>query len=92
MKRVEKGFLRLDANHDGKVSKDEFINGKGRKHKRGCFSKERIFKRLDSDHDGKITQQESHAKWSGWFKRLDTNGDKVVTADEIDKARQQRGR
>lgn len=94
MKRVEKGFNRLDANHDGKVSKEEFVNGKGKskgkKHRRGCFSKARIFKRLDANHDGKITQQESHAKWSGWFMKLDANGDKVVTADEIDKARQQR--
>lgn len=84
-KRAERRFQGMDSNGDGLLSKEEFDAGKSRwwGHKHGYGDKGGIFAKLDSNHDGQLTREESLAAWSNWFKRIDANGDHVVTADEV---------
>jgi EF hand len=69
------GFDLADANHDGKLSRDEASD----------FLVNEVFNSRDANHDGKLTQQE----WIGGdpsrladFKKRDGNHDGVVTREE----------
>jgi EF hand domain-containing protein len=69
------GFDRADANHDGKLSRDEGSD----------FLVEEIFDSRDADHDGRMTKKE----WIGGdasrvadFKKRDANDDGIVTKEE----------
>jgi hypothetical protein len=69
------GFDAADANHDGKLSRDEASD----------FLVNEIFDARDAHHDGKLTEQE----WTGGdasrvadFKKRDANHDGVVTKKE----------
>jgi Ca2+-binding EF-hand superfamily protein len=91
--RAERKFQRMDKDSNGSISTEEYqsCNHKGKhkhghKHKGGKFSA-RIFSHMDTNGDGVVTQDESHAAWTNWYKKLDANGDGTVTADEIAKAR-----
>jgi Ca2+-binding EF-hand superfamily protein len=76
--KAERRFTRMDKNGDGSVSKEEYASCQKRKHNKG-----RMLKRMDENGDGQISQNESLSAWSNWFKRIDTNSDQVVSADEI---------
>lgn len=69
------GFDLADANHDGKLSRNEASD----------FLVNEIFNSRDANHDGKLTKQE----WTGGdpargtdFKKRDANHDAVVTREE----------
>src|SRR5438477_4789402 len=69
------GFEAADANHDGKLSRDEASD----------FLVNEIFNGRDANHDGKMTLEE----WTGGdpkraadFKKRDANGDGIVTKEE----------
>lgn len=69
------GFDAADANHDGKLSRNEASD----------FLVNQIFDSRDTNHDGHMTQEE----WTGGdpkrvadFKKRDANGDGVVTKEE----------
>ena len=69
------GFDEADANHDGKLSKDEASD----------FLVNEIFASRDANHDGRMTAQEWAANEPGRladFKKRDTNHDGVVTKEE----------
>ena len=77
-------FDRLDANHDGSITREEFQAGRqhGRSGKRGLRS-------MDQNNDSQISREE----WKGpaeMFNRLDSNSDGVITSDEM-KAHRGRG-
>ena len=78
-------FDRLDANHDGFLTREELQAG--RRHEgRGQHG----LRGMDQNHDGKITRDE----WKGpaeMFNRLDSNNDGVITPDEL-KAHRGKGR
>jgi Ca2+-binding EF-hand superfamily protein len=68
-------FDQADANHDGKLSRDEASD----------YLVMEIFDSRDANHDGKMTEQE----WTGGdpsrvagFKKRDANHDGVVTKEE----------
>ncbi|HEX7530006.1 MAG TPA: hypothetical protein VF333_02600 [Pyrinomonadaceae bacterium] len=68
-------FDQADANHDGKLSRDEASD----------YLVNQIFDSRDTNHDGKMTEQE----WTGGdpsraadFKKRDANHDGVVTKQE----------
>lgn len=89
-KRAESKFQRLDTDGDGVISSDEYKNKKrygkwSRKHGKGG-----IFAKLDKNSNGEITQEESLQAWSQWFAKIDGNGDKVVTADEVREYREKK--
>ena len=78
---VDARFARLDANKDGKISKDERPgNGDGR----GA----RMMSRIDTNDDGAISLDEQHAQASRRFDRLDTNADGKIDKAEGDAARE----
>jgi hypothetical protein len=68
-------FDQADANHDGKLSRDEASD----------YLVNEIFASRDANHDGKMTEQE----WTGGdpsrvadFKKRDANHDGIVTKQE----------
>jgi Ca2+-binding EF-hand superfamily protein len=79
---AQKRFDKLDTNHDGVISKDEFLAEAAAK-----------FAQLDTAGNGKVTAAEIEAApktqeravrmADRFIKRMDTNGDGVVTQDEF---------
>ncbi|RZL83339.1 MAG: hypothetical protein EOP66_03950 [Sphingomonas sp.] len=74
----ERKVMAADANHDGRVSRAEFVaamtNGKGDPAKR--------FKHLDRDGDGFVDRPEIDTAASQRFRRLDSNSDGRLTRAE----------
>jgi len=70
----EDRFGSLDANRDGRVSRDEW------------HATPAVFEALDANHDGQLTRQE--AEGTGWngerdaFRSVDANGDGAISTDE----------
>jgi Ca2+-binding EF-hand superfamily protein len=62
--RVDKVFAKLDANHDGFISRDE-LNAVQERRQQAAeqraqkFDPSKMFDRMDLNHDGKITQAEA---------------------------------
>jgi Ca2+-binding EF-hand superfamily protein len=77
-------FQRLDKNSDGKIASDEVPThhwgGKDGGKGGGMLG------RMDTDKDGKITKAEFTVAEDKMFQKLDTNGDGVITADEMQAA------
>jgi Ca2+-binding EF-hand superfamily protein len=76
-------FAGLDKNSDGKITADE-RKGAGRRggHKGST--------RTDKDGDGSLNESEFVVRALAHFDRMDQNGDAVVTADELEKAKAKR--
>lgn len=69
------GFRAADANHDGKLSRDEASD----------FLVNEIFDSRDANHDGRMTKEEwvgGDGKRLADFKKRDANHDGVVTKQE----------
>jgi hypothetical protein len=69
------GFEKADANHDGKLSRDEASD----------FLVNEIFNSRDANHDGRMTKEEWAAgdpARAADFNKRDTNDDGVVTEEE----------
>lgn len=85
----DKLFARLDANKDGKISPEEFaafreqnakVDAQATKAgKRGA----KLFARFDKDKDGSLSRAEADAVLAWRFKRMDTNGDGVLSLEEL---------
>jgi len=77
-------FARLDADHNGQLSREEMRGGMrgwrhgGRGGGRGMFS----LARLDTNNDGNISREEFLARPTATFARLDRNNDGVISVDE----------
>ena len=84
-------LLRLDLNHDGRISRDEFAQ-RPRRPQTTAEKAMRGFDRLDLNHDGFIDAQELDAFVAKRFARADLNHDGVVTEDERDARRAERPR
>lgn len=87
--RATRHFDRLDANHDGVVTADEFI-----------AAAKAMYAKLDVRHDGKVTaadiaaspraQRRALRVANRLVRRIDANGDGLVTRDEFIAAAKQR--
>jgi Ca2+-binding EF-hand superfamily protein len=53
--RVDRAFARMDADHDGRFTREEAQAGRER---RRAEMRTRMFDRLDADHDGNISRDE----------------------------------
>jgi hypothetical protein len=53
--RTDEMFSRLDANHDGRVTRDE---ARARGERRRDEMRQNMFERLDANHDGSISREE----------------------------------
>jgi hypothetical protein len=87
-------FKRLDADDDGKVTKDEYLDlfvptfsSKDTDHDKVLtateFSSAASFKAGDVNQDNMLTEDEFKAMYSRQFDNRDANKDGVVTADEM---------
>jgi hypothetical protein len=94
LQKAERRFTGMDANGDGLISSEEFATRKagkhgygdrhhGKNHHQGHKKGRGFFSRLDTNKDGQLTKDESLAAWTAWFKRIDQNGDQVVSAEEV---------
>jgi Ca2+-binding EF-hand superfamily protein len=83
-------FAEMDANQDGKVTKEEFMTFHMEYAKK---IREPKFDRLDTNGDGKITRdeyaavniKEAQAIGKVKFRRIDANKDGVLSQQEIEK-------
>lgn len=83
--RADLMFQRLDANHDGVLTRDEAKQA-GPATGRGGARVERLMTRLFSQGDS-VTQAQFQAQALARFDRQDLNHDGTVTADERQQAR-----
>ena len=72
----------LDANHDGRVSRDEFV----------IFSRQRNLARADTNHDGRISKAEARAAMGAagmmldlYWGKVDTDNDGYLSVAEMDR-------
>jgi hypothetical protein len=94
-KRVE-GFMRMDTDHDGRVSLAELTAFQaGRKHGGGKNGSgkhgEKAFHKIDANGDGFLTADEIGRAAEHRFHKLDSNGDGKVVASERAAAHHGRG-
>lgn len=77
-------FDRLDANHDGIVTKDELTAAISERMGGTPPAPmiDMMFKRLDTDGDGKATAAEADAAAMARFDQWDTNHDGTLTPEE----------
>ena len=76
---AENLFDRMDANKDGEVTRKESEESAK------TIAREEVdarFKTLDANNDGRLSLQESKLS-EHFFAKLDTNGDKSLTRDEL---------
>jgi hypothetical protein len=73
-------FHSLDTNHDGRVTRAEFMDAHPPAQRSAA---EASFSRFDTDRDGVITQGEWDAGETRRFQRIDANHDGRVTRDEF---------
>jgi len=96
IKAVDAHFNQLDANHDGKVTKEELAAELQRELQmattRIAQQLQAKFKQMDTNHDGQLSLQEFMAVQPGlhpnetpeqMMQRLDLNHDGKLTADEF---------
>ena len=91
-------FKQLDADKDGKLSKDEMFP-RGRADDRQLERQDRLFRLLDRDRDGFVSKTEFMAHADRNFTRCDLDKDGRITAAEcrqalrrppVDRVREQR--
>jgi Ca2+-binding EF-hand superfamily protein len=83
--RMEAEFNRLDTDHDGTLSKAEFMASAPQPPKTPPNGAD-LMARLDKNHDGKITLDEYRAPVLERFDGLDTNHDGVLEPAEIQRS------
>jgi hypothetical protein len=83
--RADSMFQRLDANHDGALTRDEALKA-GPQTGRGGARVERLMARLFADAQS-VTQAQFEAQALARFDAQDANRDGTVTADERQQAR-----
>ncbi len=76
----EPRFLVCDANKDGAVTRQEYLNCRRRVAERWM---QRIFAKYDKNGDGFIGREERVAALRGFFRTLDANGDGRIARDEF---------
>jgi Ca2+-binding EF-hand superfamily protein len=85
--QVKRMMTEMDSDHDGFVSRDEFLAAHART--------DRMFDQLDTNRDGAISRDEFLAGHGGQgraerFRTLDTNGDGRITREELEARRNAR--
>ncbi|MDT8344231.1 MAG: EF-hand domain-containing protein, partial [Thermohalobaculum sp.] len=87
--RVERLFKRLDTDGDGAISDTELrASAEARLARRQA----KRFARLDANRDGRIEPDEIARRDAARLGRLDTDGNRLVTRDEMQAARDRRAR
>ncbi len=71
----EARFKELDANHDGKLTKEELFAQSRSTSDRGTERQEAFFRRMDRDHDGVVSKDEFMAQAARNFARCDLDKD-----------------
>jgi Ca2+-binding EF-hand superfamily protein len=85
-----------DANHDGKVTKQEYVDARAaqfsRMDRNGDGFIDEADSRIDSNGDGKISKDEFINAPTMLFDKFDANKDGVLDAKELEAARTAAGR
>ena len=74
------GFSRVDADRDGKLTAAEMRTALQPQRESEAL---KVFQRWDLDKDGFVTEEEFLGRDFPGFRMLDTDGDGVITADDL---------
>jgi len=77
-----KVFKRFDADHDGKLTFQEFAGGIPPDQTNYLAANHARFDKMDADHDGTVTAAEMEAYYRALLKQLDKKGDGKITEAE----------
>lgn len=80
--KAEQRFARMDANRDGRVTREERREIRGGKHRGGKGMRGGRFQRMDADRDGRVSRAEAFARPTRMFDRADTNRDGYIDQAE----------
>jgi len=86
--RMDAEFTKLDTNHDGQLSKAEFMVAAPQAPTTAPTGADALAQ-LDKNHDGKVTVEEFSASRLALFDKLDTNHDGTISATEREAAQAQ---
>jgi Ca2+-binding EF-hand superfamily protein len=87
-------FDRMDTNHDGSISRQEFAAAHAQMQERRVFimhgrgngggagMMDRLFGMADTNHDGRVSLQEAQNAALAHFDRIDANHDGKITPEE----------
>jgi len=95
----QKEFTRMDANGDGKLTREEMAAPRKESPRARTKAQEqagqgegikRLFANADANGDGKISREEAPEQISNRFDRIDSNGDGFITVQEIQEVMRKR--
>jgi Ca2+-binding EF-hand superfamily protein len=90
--RAKKSFANMDKDKSGLINSDEYISYRHKDRQAPMYRQSnpyQMFIKMDTNRDGQLSQNERNTARMKWFGSMDKNGDKVVTPEEVELAREE---
>lgn len=92
--RAKKSFSKMDKDNSGIINSGEYASYRyqGSQDSMSRRSPYQMFKEMDINKDSQISQSERNTARMKWFDSMDINGNKLVTPEEVELAREERAK